>query len=87
MMTIEEERAELWLLAKGILQDSRVDADEAKVIKRWLEEHQKDGEFAMLISRLDAFLADGLIDPRESAAIADSIGRTLANMARISKPH
>ena len=81
MMTREEERAELWLLTKGILQDSTVDANEARVVKRWLEEHQRDREFSALISRLDAFLADGYIDPRESATIADSIGRTLATLS------
>ena len=80
MLTREEERAELWLMTKGILQDSVIDADEARVVKRWLEEHQRGDEFALLISRLDSFLRDGYIDPRESAAIANSIGRTLATM-------
>lgn len=80
MMTREEERAEFWMLTKGILQDSKVDANEARVVKRWLEEHQKGEEFAMLISRLGGFLADGYIDPRESGSIAESIGRALATM-------
>jgi hypothetical protein len=80
MMTKEEERAEFWLLTKGILQDSVIDASEAHVIKRWLEEHQRGEEFAMMISKLDSFMADGYIDPRESATIANSIGRLLANM-------
>ena len=80
MLTREEESAELWLMTKGILQDSVIDADEARVVKRWLEEHQRGDEFALLISRLDSFLRDGYIDPRESAAIANSIGRTLATM-------
>ena len=80
MLTKEEERAELWLMTKGILQDSVIDAEEARVVKRWLEEHQRGDEFALLISRLDSFLRDGYIDPRESAAIANSIGRTLATM-------
>ena len=79
MMTREEERAEFWLLTKGILQDSVIDAQEARVVKRWLEEHQQGDEFAMMISRLDSFLADGYIDPRESSRIADSIGRILAS--------
>lgn len=79
-MTRDEERAEFWLLTKGILQDSVIDDEEARVVKRWLEAHQRGDEFAALISRLDSFLADGYIDPRESAAIADSIGRQLANM-------
>jgi len=80
MMTKEEERAEFWLLTQGILQDSKVDASEARVVKRWLEEHQKDGEYASLIYRLESFLADGYIDPRESSSIAYSIGRALASM-------
>jgi len=80
MMTREEERAELWLLTKGILQDSVIDAEEARVVRRWLEEHQRGGEFAMLISRLESFLADGYIDPSESSAVAASIGRTLASL-------
>lgn len=80
MMTREEERAEFWLLTKGILQDSRIDASEARVVKRWLEEHQTGDEFSTLISKLDSFMADGYIDPRESNNIADSIGRMLASM-------
>ncbi len=80
MMTREEERAEFWLLTKAILQDSSIDAEEARVIKRWLEEHQQGDEFAMTIARLDAFMADGYIDPRESRTIADFLGRLLAQM-------
>ena len=80
MMTREEERAEFCLLTKGILQDSKIDASEARVVKRWLEEHQHGDEFSMLISKLDSFLEDGYIDPRESNNIAESIGRALANM-------
>jgi hypothetical protein len=82
MMTRDEERAEFWLLTKGILQDSVIDASEARVVKRWLEEHQKGDEFALTISKLDAFMADGFIDPRESSNIADSIGRLLAGMRK-----
>jgi len=80
MMTREEERAEFWLLTKGILQDSVIDASEARVVKRWLEEHQRGDEFSMMITKLDSFLADGYIDPRESSNIANSIGRLLASM-------
>ena len=80
MMTRDEERAEFWMLTKGILQDARIDADEARVLKRWLEEHGRDGEFAFLVERLDGYLKDGYIDPRESAAMADAIGRVLASL-------
>jgi hypothetical protein len=82
MMTREEERAEFWLLTKGILQDSVIDAAEARVVKRWLEEHKQGDEFAMTISMLGSFLSDGYIDPRESSRIADAIGRVLANMRK-----
>lgn len=82
MMSREEERAEFWLLTKAILQDSFIDADEARVVKRWLEEHQKGDEFAMAIAKLDSFMADGYIDPRESTTIANSLGRLLAEMRK-----
>ena len=44
MMTRKEESDEFWMLTKGILQDTRVDAEEALVVKRWLEEHQHNGD-------------------------------------------
>ena len=81
MMTKEELRAEFWLLTKGMLQDARVDADEARVVKRWLEEHGEGDEYALLIKKLDGFLTDGDIDPRESAALADSLGRVLSRLS------
>ncbi len=81
MMTKEELRAEFWLLTKGMLQDARVDADEARVVKRWLEEHGEGDEYALLIKKLDGFLTDGYIDPRESAALADSLGRVLSRLS------
>ena len=37
--TRKELSDEFWMLTKGILQDSSVDTDEARVLKRWLEEH------------------------------------------------
>ena len=80
-MTKEELRAEFWLLTKGMLQDARVDADEARVVKRWLEEHGEGDEYALLIKKLDGFLTDGYIDPRESAALADSLGRVLSSLS------
>ena len=51
MMTREEERAEFWLLTQGILQDSKVDASEARVIKRWLEEHREGNAPALVKGR------------------------------------
>ena len=82
MMTRAEERAEFWMLTKGILQDSRIDVDEARVMKRWLEEHGKGDEFAFMIDKLNGFLADGYIDPRESSTISNYIGRVLVTLGK-----
>lgn len=84
MMTAMEKSAEFWMLTKGILQDSRVDIDEARVIKRWLEEHQVDGEFARTLERLNKFLADGYIDRFESKNLIDSIGSVLSTLRTLS---
>jgi len=78
MMTRKEESSEFWMLTKGILQDSRVDTEEAAVVKRWLEEHKRGDEFDRLIGKLDKFLVDGYIDRFESKDVIDSIGRVLA---------
>ena len=77
MMTRQEESREFWLLTEGILQDSRVDIDEAQVVKRWLEEHQRNNEFACPIEKLGKFLTDGIIDRFESRDIIDAIGSVL----------
>jgi len=78
--TNTEKAAEFWMLTKGILQDSTVDTDEAKVIKRWLEEHRTAGEFDRVIARLDKFLVDGYIDRFESKDLVDSIGGILRTL-------
>ena len=75
--TKQEESAEFWMLSKGILQDSKIDLDEAKVIRRWLEEHRMDGSFDMAIARLDKFLNDGYIDRFESKELIDMLGSIL----------
>ena len=80
MMTQKELHDEFWLLTKGILQDSRIDTEEARVIKRWLEEHQKADEFASVIEGLARRLADGYVDRFESRDIIDSLGYTLAQL-------
>ena len=77
MMTRKEERDEFWMLTQGILQDSKVETTEARVVKRWLEEHQRGTEFAMALERLDGQLADNWIDRFESQAIIEAIGRVL----------
>ena len=83
MLTAKEMSAEFWMLTKGILQDSKVDTEEAAVIKRWLEEHRKGDEFGRTIEKLDAFLKDGYIDRYESKNMIDSIGSVLAKLRTI----
>lgn len=85
MMTRQEESNEFWLLTQGILQDAKVDTDEARVIKRWLEEHQKGDEFAKLILRLDKFLMDGFVDRFESRDVIDSIAFVLRTLRTSSQ--
>ena len=68
---------EFWMLTKGILQDSSVDTDEARVLKRWLEEHRDGAEFDTIIGKLDKFLVDGYIDRFESKSLMDTIGSIL----------
>ncbi len=81
MMTRKELHDEFWLLTRGVLQDdSKVDTEEAKVIKKWLEEHQRDGEFNKLIEKLAGFLTDGYVDRFESAAITNMLGRALMQL-------
>ena len=80
MMTRKEESSEFWMLTKGILQDTRVDTDEALVIKRWLEEHQRAGEFAHVIETLGKFLTDRYIDRFESKNLCDMIGGVLTTL-------
>lgn len=80
MMTRKELHDEFWLLTKGILQDSKVDATEAIVVKRWLEEHQTDNEFSILINKLTKMLSDSYIDRFESQDIITLLGRTLQQL-------
>ena len=80
MMTRKEEASEFWMLTKGILQDSKVDTEEAMVIKRWLEEHRQSNEFDPIIAKLAKFLTDGYIDRFESKELIDSIGRILSTL-------
>lgn len=71
---------EFWMLTKGVLQDAVVDTAEAKVLKRWLEEHQEGEEFQALIDRLAGFLSDGYIDRFESKRLQDTFGFVLAQL-------
>ena len=80
MLTVKEKSAEFWMLTKGILQDSKVDTEEAAVIKRWLEEHKVGSEFDITIGKLNGFLKDGFIDRFESKSLIDSIGSVLATL-------
>lgn len=83
MLTAKEKSAEFWMLTKGVLQDSKVDTDEAAVIKRWLEEHQVGDEFALTIKRLDTFMQDGVIDRFESKNLIESIGVVLTTLRKL----
>lgn len=80
--TKSELASEFWMLTKGILQDSSVDTDEAKVLKHWLEEHQENGQFQGLIDRLDKFLTDGYIDRFESKNMIDMFGWILTQLRK-----
>ena len=80
MMTRKELHDEFWLLTRSVLQDSKVDTNEAKVLKRWLEEHQRDGEFNALIKKLADFLADGYVDRFESTEIVNMFGWALSQL-------
>ena len=62
------------------LQDSRIDAAEAKVLKRWLEERQMEDEFAFMIEKLSRFLSDGYVDRFESKEVVDSLGQVLVKL-------
>ena len=78
----QELGAEFWMLTKGILQDSSVDTDEARVIKRWLEEHKEEANmegssFDLIIGKLDKYLTDGYIDRFESQNLISTIGNIL----------
>ena len=78
--TRQELGAEFWMLTQGVLQDSRVDTDEARVIKRWLEEHREGAEFDLAISKLDKFLVDGYVDRFESKELLDLLGGVLRRL-------
>ena len=45
--------------------------------KRWLEEHQRAGEFVHVIEQLGKFLTDRYIDRFESKSLCDMIGNVL----------
>ena len=80
MMTKRELHDEFWLLTKSILQDSRIDFDETKVLKRWLEEHQRENLFDVEIDKLNGFLANGYIGRIEAPAVIDIIGNVIARL-------
>jgi len=84
MLTRKEQHDEFWMLVKGILQDSKVDTDEARVIKRWLEEHQRGDEFAFAIQKLGEQLADNFIDRFESQRICEALGNVLQKLRTLN---
>jgi len=72
------------MLVKGILQDEKIDTDEAKVIKRWLEEHQRADEFSYAIGKLEKQLEDGFIDRFESKSICEALGNILQRLRSLN---
>lgn len=77
MMTQKELHDEFWLLTRSVLQDSQIDTEEARVLRRWLVEHQRETEFSHVIKKLDRILDDGYVDRFESKEIIDTLGHTL----------
>ena len=57
-----------------------MDVTEARVVKRWLEEHQREYEFAFIIEKLSQFLSDGHVDRFESKELIDSLGHVLVKL-------
>ena len=82
--TNAELASEFWMLTKGMLQDSSIDTDEAKVLKRWIEEHDLATTFKPLVDRLESFLADGYISRYESQSLLNTFGSVLAHLRRAS---
>jgi len=78
MMTQKELHDEFWLLTKSVLQDSRIRTEEARVLKRWLDEHQQNGEFDFVIAKLDRLLVDGAVDRFESGEAISAITSVLS---------
>ena len=85
MMTREEEANEFWLLTLAILEDSRVETSEAKVVLRWIQEHQRADEFAPQLVKLQKFMNDGYIDRFESQDIILSISSVLRRLRELAK--
>ena len=85
MMTREEEANEFWLLTLAILEDSRVETSEARVIMRWIQEHQRADECAPQLAKLQKFMNDGYIDRFESQDIILSISSVLRRLRELAK--
>ena len=85
MMTTQELHDEFWLLTKSILQDSRIDMAEARVLKRWLEEHQQGDEFKHAIENMGRILGDGYVDRFESQEAISTLGDVLVRLGAVSR--
>ena len=79
-MTKKEEHDEFWLLTRSVLQDSQIDTEEARVLKRWLEEHREGNSFDFIIGKLNDILSDGYVDRFESAKVIDALGQVLRQL-------
>lgn len=87
MMTQKELHDEFWLLTKSVLQDSRIDIDEARVLKRWFEEHQGFCRFDAETARLAEFISDGYVGRAEAPEILNMISRTLLRLNKEERPN
>ena len=85
MRTREKEANEFWLLTLAILEDSKVETSEAKVVLRWIQEHQRADEFAPQLAKLQKFMDDGYIDRFESKDIIQSISSVLRRLRELAK--
>ena len=81
-MTTQEQHDEFWLLTKSILQDSKIDTAEARVLKRWLEEHQQGDEFKHAIGKMGRILDDVYVDRFESQEAISALGDVLVLLGR-----
>ena len=85
MMTTQELHDEFWLLTKSILQDSKIDTAEARVLKRWLEEHQQGDEFKHAIGKMGRVLGDGYVDRFESKEAISALGNVLVQLGAATR--
>ena len=80
MMTKKELHGEFRLLTKSVLEDSRIDADEARVIKRWMEKRRAGDAFGFFIENPNGFLGDGRVGRWGSTKVIEALGSVLRQL-------